>query len=676
MDGDRTLVSEMAMPETSVVIRAYNEEKHLPALFDGLAAQTYQDFETVVVDSGSFDMTREIARERADRLARIDQHHFTFGHSLNVGVQHGTGRFIAIVSAHTLPVDADWLAHLVKPLKDERMAMVYGRQMGRSDSKFSEFLDFERTFGPERKVLTSPDFFANNANSAVRRDLWEKHPFDEALPGLEDIEWAKYWMERGYQVVYEPAAGIYHIHAESWAQVRRRYYREGQAARWIGVHRRRDLPGDAWRETRYFWGDLARACRQQQFKQKAPEIARFRFEKLIGTVKGVWDGSFMDNPLKRQRVFFEKRYRALVIHGPGRASVEELELPPLKPGDVLIKVAYVGVCGTDLEVFEGRLEPYRTDKAGYPLTPGHEFSGRVVEVGANVKGICEGDRVTAECVQSCGTCAACRRQNWTACEQRQELGVLGLNGAYAEYVIVPWRSVHHIPEDVPLQRASVCELVAVALKGLKRLELNWKPDDFKRCVVVGAGSLGHLCAQILALRGHCVAVYDRDPARLSYFDGMAVQTRQALDDLTEFDALIDATGDPDVLDKMLHNSGPGSVLLLLGLSYARHEFNFGALANHDKTIIGSGGASASEFEEAVRLLPQLNLDAFIQKFFRLEEFEQAWSLFRQRRYLKIQMAIDDLLDRVHVLREDQGQSGLSVTVSSLRKEAFYDRCQS
>ena len=212
----------MSHPEISIVIRTLNEEKFLPALLDALSRQTMQDFETIVVDSGSLDSTRDIAIEKADRLLHIQSRDFTFGHSLNVGIRNANGRYIAIVSAHTLPVDNQWLAKLIAPLHTGKTAMVYGRQLGGESSKFGEIRDMQRTFGSRQIVLQPPRFFANNANSVIRKNLWEKHPFDESLPGLEDIEWAKYWMERGHQVIYEPQAALYHIHEESWRQVRRR----------------------------------------------------------------------------------------------------------------------------------------------------------------------------------------------------------------------------------------------------------------------------------------------------------------------------------------------------------------------------------------------------------------------------------------------------------------------
>jgi glycosyltransferase involved in cell wall biosynthesis len=154
----------MSHPEISVVIRTFNEEKFLPALLDALSGQAVQNFETIVVDSGSIDGTRDIAAQKADRLLRIQSHDFTFGHSLNVGIRSAKGRHIAIVSAHTLPVDDQWLAKLVAPLHAEHTAMVYGRQLGGEASKFSEIQDMRRTFGPNREVLQPPILFMATAS--------------------------------------------------------------------------------------------------------------------------------------------------------------------------------------------------------------------------------------------------------------------------------------------------------------------------------------------------------------------------------------------------------------------------------------------------------------------------------------------------------------------------------
>ena len=634
----------MTNPETSIVIRTFNEEKHLPGLLEAVRLQAYQDFELIVVDSGSLDLTRDIAGRYCDKVLQISGRDFTFGYSLNVGIRNSVGRFIVVVSAHTEPVDASWLTHLIAPLRDERTAMVYGRQLGGTVSNFAELQDFRRTFGARQRILQTPDLFANNANSAVRRDLWEQHPFDESLPGLEDTEWARHWMEKGYRVIYEPEAAIYHLHQENWRQVQRRFYREGVAARWIGTKGWHHIPLVVLREGVNLAGDLFQAARQGCLVQTAPEIALFRAYKTLSTAKGLLDGAVMDDPRRREAIFFDRIGEAVVIRGPGRASLDEVEIPPLKPGDTLIKVAYEAVCGTDLEIFDGSLGYYKSGMAKYPITPGHEFSGRVVIAGPNVKHLQEGDPVVVECIQGCSDCDYCSNGNWIACTQRKEVGVIGRNGAYAEYVVVPGHFVHKLPDDTDLKKACLCEPIAVVLKGLKRLERVWGPGEKKRCAIVGVGPIGHLCARILALRGHQVTAFDRNPLRRTYFEGSDIQTAASLGSLADFDTLIEATGDPEALDAILHRSAPGAALLLLGLPYARRGFSFENIVAYDKIIVGSVGSSAQEFREAIELLPQLEFDLFTEKVFPLEQFSSAWETFKAGQYLKIILEVDPRLN--------------------------------
>lgn len=284
------------MSDVSIVIRALNEQAHLPSLLDGIETQTLQDAEVIVVDSGSSDRTREIAASRADRVVDIAPAEFTFGRSLNRGVAAAAGRFAVVVSAHTRPAHDRWLENLLRPLRERpELAMVYGRQVGWERSKFGEALDFDRFFGPEPRELDE-HFFANNANSAIRRELWEKRPFDETLPGLEDIEWARWWRAQGKRIGYAHDAPIHHIHDETWPQVRRRYYREGQAARWIGWLKRRDLPREIWGEFRWLCGDLEEASRRGILGEKLGEILQFRFNKVVGTVSGVWHAAVSVRP--------------------------------------------------------------------------------------------------------------------------------------------------------------------------------------------------------------------------------------------------------------------------------------------------------------------------------------------------------------------------------------------
>jgi 2-desacetyl-2-hydroxyethyl bacteriochlorophyllide A dehydrogenase len=639
----------MNRPETSVVIRTFNEERFLSNLLTAIEQQTYRDYEAIVVDSGSLDRTREIAAQKADILLPIESRDFTFGHSLNVGIQQSSGKYIVIVSAHTLPFNEHWLENLITPLRDDNTAMAYGRQLGGRSSKFSEIQDMHRTFGPQRRVLRPPMFFANNANSAICKDLWQQHPFDEGLLGLEDIEWAKYWMERGYQVVYEPRAALYHIHEENWRQIRRRYYREAVAARWIGIQKSRHVIINPLLEAArliFDWGRFLypgedSGSGSRHFLDMARETIHFRTNKSIGTIKGLLDGRISENPNLKNKILFDRTCKAVVIHGVHQATIEEVEIPEVKPGDALIRVAYEAVCATDIEIYEGTLGYYKNGEAKYPIVPGHEFSGRVVSVGPNVNHLEPGDPVVVECIQSCGACEACQRENWIACKQRTELGVIGRNGGYAEYVVVPGRYVHQLKPDFELMRACLCEPLAVALKGLKRLRRTWRDRKMQRQVaVVGAGSLGHLCARVLEHWGHRVTVFDQNRERLELFSDSDIAVSDKLSGLGDFESLVEVTGNPDALDGILHQSPAGARILLLGLPYARRQFTFENIVAYDKMLVGSVGSAAKHFDLAIDLLPQINTDVFMEKLLPLSRFKEAWEISKSGKHLKTILKID------------------------------------
>ncbi len=433
------------LPEISIVIRAFNEERWLPEVLASLSRQTCRDFEVLLVDSGSTDRTREIAAANGVRVIRLRSEDFTFGHSLNVGIQEARGSLVAILSAHAIPADEGWLERLVAPLRQPGVALVYGGQRGHEISKFSEARDFERIF-PSQGAEVDPEHpFANNANSAIRKALWETHPFDKGLPGLEDIEWAKYWMNNGHKVLYEPAACIIHVHTESWSQIRRRFHREGMAARWVGTKILRHIPGEVWRELRWCGRDLSLAVRQRQLRQFAGQILRFRYEKLFATVRGIVYSRGLSNPSRRVEMYFQKDFPAVVIQGPHRARLERRKVQNLRPGEVLVRVAFVGVCGTDLEVLEGSLGYYKTGMASYPIVPGHESSGTIADAGFRVSDLSEGDRVVVECIQGCGECADCLNDEAIRCRDRQEVGVIGQDGAFAGFLVTRARYVHKIP---------------------------------------------------------------------------------------------------------------------------------------------------------------------------------------------------------------------------------------
>jgi threonine dehydrogenase-like Zn-dependent dehydrogenase/glycosyltransferase involved in cell wall biosynthesis len=637
------------MPETSIIIRTFNEQKHLPNLFKALARQSYQDFETIVVDSGSFDKTRDIAEEHADQLIRISSHDFTYGFSLNAGIRHAKGKFIVMTSAHTIPRDEHWLENIIAPFADDDVAMTYGKQLGIISSKFSEVEDLQRMFGDEPKIEDPSQFVVNNANSAIRRDLWEQYPFDEKLPGLEDIDWARHWMEKNHQVHYVPKASLYHIHEESWRQIRTRFYREAVARRHMGLIKRRNLPVLLLAEARDTIIDFGHALSTDNnpvadrlnVYQRLREIFYYRLNKNAGLLRGTLSAHPLETRQEQEDVLFNRSTVAVVIDGPGKAELKNVEIPEIKPGDALIRVSHVAVCATDLEIFNGTLGYYKNGMAQYPIVPGHEFSGRIAAVGQNVKNLKEDDSVVVECIQSCGTCSQCQSGNFIGCQERTELGVFRRNGAYADYVAVPARFVHKVPQGMDLKRAALTEPTAVILKGLRRLEpalaASGKTNGKQRCAVIGSGPLGHLCSLILTHRGCEVTAFDRNPKRRALFENTAIKTSNNLEELSNFNVIVEITGDPEVLNKALHQSAANACLLLLGLPYGQREFSFEAIAAYDKMVMGSVGSTAEDFKEALNLLPNLELNSYFQCILPLDEFSKGWEMSKTGDVLKVML---------------------------------------
>jgi len=271
----------------SVIIRTYNESKHLGEVLRRLGQQDLDrsEFEVIVVDSGSTDGSREIGVEAGARLITIDKSDFSFGRSLNRGCSAAKGEYCVLLSGHCLPMQDDWLRKLVTPLCDGTVTYTYGRQVGNSTSKFSECQLFAKQF-PETSKIPQEGHFCNNANAALPRKLWEEHRFDEDLTGLEDMELAKRFVGSGLQVGYVAEASVLHLHEEDWPMVRRRYEREAIALQYImpQIHVGfRDF-------VRYFASavllDVSAAIEQRVARRKLREIVMFRLMQYWGTYQG------------------------------------------------------------------------------------------------------------------------------------------------------------------------------------------------------------------------------------------------------------------------------------------------------------------------------------------------------------------------------------------------------
>lgn len=194
----------------SIIIRTKNEERWITPCLLSVFNQDYKDIEVIIVDNESTDRTIEKASQF--NIAKvITCKDYKPGLALNMGIREAKGDHIACLSGHCIPVNEKWLSQLLRNFEDAEVAGVYGRQEPLAFTSDSDKRDLSIIFGLDRRIQRKDSFF-HNANSMIRKDLWEKIHFDEAITNIEDRIWAEKMIQRGHKIIYEPEASVYHYH--------------------------------------------------------------------------------------------------------------------------------------------------------------------------------------------------------------------------------------------------------------------------------------------------------------------------------------------------------------------------------------------------------------------------------------------------------------------------------
>lgn len=271
----------------SIIIRTLNEEKYLSELLQAIDNQNIEEkVEKIIIDSGSTDQTLEIAKKFNCNITHINKKEFTFGKSLNDGCKFSKGDFLVFISGHCVPKNSYWLENLIKPIKEEGIDYVYGRQLGRDTTKFSENIIFNKYF-PNHSNPNNVYYFCNNANSAIKRNVWNKYQFNEKLTGLEDMELAKRIISDGLKVSYSFKSEVFHIHDENSKQIKNRYEREAIALKEIEP----DMNMSKTNFFRYFFTaiflDFSHAIESKAIFKEFFSILKFRFLQYLGSYRGI-----------------------------------------------------------------------------------------------------------------------------------------------------------------------------------------------------------------------------------------------------------------------------------------------------------------------------------------------------------------------------------------------------
>lgn len=334
--------------------------------------------------------------------------------------------------------------------------------------------------------------------------------------------------------------------------------------------------------------------------------------------------------------------RAVVVEGPNAVSYREVQAPVVGVGDVLVQSRAAGLCRTDIELMTGVFTDPRWVR--FPVIPGHEWAGTVVEVGANVASVDVGDRVVCEGMLVCHRCPACRRGETQWCERIEALGFTR-PGGYAELVAVPEQAVHRLPAHVSFDAGVLVEPASVVLRGLEKA----RPQTGEAFGVIGVGTLGALAIALLRLHS---------PSRLVAY-GVREEELELAQQLGATEVVVAGDGTPAAaeLDLVVETAGaavavtlatrlcrPGGRAVLLGIAGEGRTLTLPSdlLVSEDLTLIGSIAYPASTWSRVVGLVCDrvLDLDPIVTHRFPMSDFEEAVALMDDRRGIVAKIVLE------------------------------------
>src|SRR2546429_405491 len=265
-----------------------------------------------------------------------------------------------------------------------------------------------------------------------------------------------------------------------------------------------------------------------------------------------------------------RRMKVLLLSEYKHLEIADLPEPTWGPGEVLVRVAACGICGSDVHGYDGS-----SGRRIPPIVMGHEAAGRIAAIGSGVTGFTEGDRVTFDSTVYCGTCGYCRRGEVNLCDNRQVLGVSCADyrraGAFAEFVAVPSRIVYRLPDNLSFEEAAMLEAVSVAIHAVSLAPLS----AGSTALVVGAGMIGLLIVQVLRAAGCSrILVTDIDSSRLKLAQDVGAHTvlsatldvARQVGELTRgagVDAAIEAVGQGDSVKASIESVRKGGTDVLV-----------------------------------------------------------------------------------------------------------------
>lgn len=293
--------------------------------------------------------------------------------------------------------------------------------------------------------------------------------------------------------------------------------------------------------------------------------------------------------------------RRVAIRAPHELRIELAELPALRPGEARLRPLAIGICGSDLHVLAGH-HPF----VDYPVFPGHELAAEVIEVGRDADRSWIGARVALEPSLVCGSCRPCREGRYNICEHLRVMGFQA-PGGMADAFHAPLDRLHRLPDTVSDPAGAMVEPVAVATHAVRLAAQSAGTLGDRDVAVVGAGTIGLLCAQVVRAAGADVTIIDPDEARRRIAEEVGIRTAPS-PQAGAFDVVIECVGNESALRGAIDGLRKGGTVLVVGVYGRDPSMQAGLIQDRELRIQGSLMYTSEDYREAIDLLETRSID--------------------------------------------------------------------
>ncbi len=323
--------------------------------------------------------------------------------------------------------------------------------------------------------------------------------------------------------------------------------------------------------------------------------------------------------------------KAALFRNPGEIAIIDKEIPSLGDNQILLKIDYASICGTDKAIFDGNI-------LCKSVVLGHEFSGKVVKVGSKVKNIEVGNYYNVQPNIACGICDICRKGKPNLCENKISYGI-HVDGGFAEYCVVNQDLLFSIP-GIPHIESPLIEPVACCLHGLNRCNPSIGAD----VLIIGGGFIGLVFLQLMKLRGLNVFLVEPNKKKRALAKSLGAESvYESITEVNEsFDVVVEAVGKVETVKNAFQVVDYGGTILLFGVCPPNKTFSFNPheVWKKELKIIGSRSNGHNHFD-AIRIFPKLKLRDMITHVIELEDIEKGFRIMEDNNHIKIMVHVSE-----------------------------------